>query len=81
MDASYAIIKTAVEAAQGDGPSALAAYRRGLAIRDALAARDSANVQWQIDVAVSCAKFGTHTGLTEHERRNYLGVVWRFSKN
>lgn len=60
--------------AQGDGPGALAAYRKGLAIRDALAARDPANVQWQIDVAVSCAKFGMHTDLPEPERKNYL---WR----
>ena len=29
--------------AQGDGPGALAAYRAGLAIREALAARDPAN--------------------------------------
>ena len=42
--------------AQGDGPGALVAYRRGLAIREALAARDPANTQWQTDVAVSCAK-------------------------
>lgn len=58
--------------AQGDGPGALAAYRKGLAIADGLAARDPANVQWQIDVAVSCAKLGTHAELTESERQNYL---------
>ena len=45
--------------AQGDGPGALAAYRKGLAIAEALAARDPANTQWQTDVAVSCAKLGT----------------------
>jgi hypothetical protein len=44
--------------AEGDGPRALAAYRRGLAIAEALAARDPAKTQWQTDVAVSCAKLG-----------------------
>ena len=44
--------------AQGDGPEALAAYRKGLDIREALAARDPANTEWQTDVAVSCAKLG-----------------------
>ena len=58
--------------AQGDGPGALASYRKGLAIREGLAALDPTNVQWQIDVAVSCAKFGTQTGLTQPERRSYL---------
>lgn len=58
--------------AQGDGPGALAAYRKGLAIRDALAGRDPANVQWQIDVAVSCAKLGTHIDLSDPERKNFL---------
>jgi hypothetical protein len=44
--------------AQGDGPGALAAYRLGLAIAEALAARDPANTDWQTNVAVSCAKLG-----------------------
>ncbi len=58
--------------AQGDGPGALASYRNGLAIGEALAKRDPANVQWQIDVAVSCAKLGTHAGMAATERRSYL---------
>jgi hypothetical protein len=59
--------------AQGDGPGALAAYRKGLEIREALAARDPANAQWQTDVAVSCAKLGTlEQELNASERRDYL---------
>jgi hypothetical protein len=38
---------------QGDGPGALAAYRTGLTIREALAARDPANTEWQRDLSVS----------------------------
>jgi predicted negative regulator of RcsB-dependent stress response len=38
--------------AQGAGPGALAAYRRGLAIAEALARRDPANTQWQRDLSV-----------------------------
>jgi len=45
--------------AQGDGPGALAAYRKALGIAEALAARDPANTQWQTDLAVSCAKLGS----------------------
>jgi tetratricopeptide (TPR) repeat protein/energy-coupling factor transporter ATP-binding protein EcfA2 len=43
---------------QGDGPGALAAYRKGLAIAEALAARDPANTQWQRDLSVSHNKIG-----------------------
>lgn len=43
---------------QGDGPDALASYREALAIREALAAHDSSNTLWQIDVAASCGKLG-----------------------
>ena len=39
--------------AQGDGPGALAAYRKSLAVREALAARDPANTQWQRDLSAS----------------------------
>jgi hypothetical protein len=45
--------------AQGDGAGALSAYRKSLAIGEALATRDPANTEWQTDVAVSCAKLGT----------------------
>jgi len=59
--------------AQGDGPGALAAYRRGLAIREVLAARDPANTQFQTDVAVSCAKLGTlDHGQNWEARQRYL---------
>ncbi|MDS4040466.1 MAG: hypothetical protein RKP20_04740 [Candidatus Competibacter sp.] len=59
--------------AQGDGPGALAAYRQSLAIREALAARDPANTQWQVDVAVSCGKLGTlEHGQNVEVRRAYL---------
>ena len=39
-------------------PGALAAYRKGLAIREALAARDPANTEWQRDLSVSHDKIG-----------------------
>jgi hypothetical protein len=42
--------------AQGDGPGALAAYRKGLDIAEALAARDPANTEWQRDLSVSHEK-------------------------
>jgi hypothetical protein len=59
--------------AQGDGPGALAAYRKGLAIAEALAARDPGNAQWQTDVAVSCAKLGTlDHGQSVEAQRAYL---------
>ncbi|MBK9327119.1 MAG: hypothetical protein IPN00_12635 [Hydrogenophilales bacterium] len=44
--------------AQGDGPGALAAYRKGLAIAEALAARDPANTEWQRDLSVSFDRIG-----------------------
>lgn len=37
-----------------------------------LAARDPANTQWQVDVAVSCAKLGGMEQLDKTERRAYL---------
>ncbi len=39
--------------AKGDGPGALAAYQRSLAIAERLAASDPANAGWQRDVSVS----------------------------
>jgi len=59
--------------AQGDGPGALQAYRKLLAIAEALAARDPANTLWQTDLAVSFAKLGTLAhGQTVELRRDYL---------
>jgi len=59
--------------AQGDGPGALAAYQKGLAIAEDLAKRDPANTQWQVDVAVSCGKMGSLDSLLSiNDRRNYL---------
>ena len=59
--------------AQGDGPAALAAYRKSLAIGEALAARDPANASWAVDISVSCAKLGTLTDLlSADERRAFL---------
>jgi tetratricopeptide (TPR) repeat protein len=58
---------------QGDGPGALAAYQAGLTIREGLAKRDPANTQWQVDVAVSCAKLGSLDSLLSiQERQEYL---------
>ena len=42
----------------GDGRGALVAYRQALGIREALAARDPANTQWQRDLAASHEKIG-----------------------
>src|SRR5207248_1166046 len=44
--------------AQGEAPGALAAYRKGLAISEALAARDPANTEWQRDLSVSYNSIG-----------------------
>lgn len=55
--------------AQGDGPGALAAYRKGLAIREALAARDPANAEWQRDLIVSNVKLGEATGDKSYAHR------------
>ena len=44
--------------AQGDRAGALAAYRKGLAIAEKLAARDPANTDWQRDLSVSHNKIG-----------------------
>jgi len=44
--------------AQGDSAGALAAFRRGLAIAEALAARDRANTQWQRDLPISHDRIG-----------------------
>jgi hypothetical protein len=62
----------AVQVAHGDLPAALTSYRASLAIRERLAKADPANVQWQIDVAVSCSKLGLHSSLSTDERRGYL---------
>ena len=37
-----------VQSAQGDLPSALSSYSKGLEIREKLAARDPANRQWRL---------------------------------
>jgi hypothetical protein len=59
--------------AQGDGPGALAAYQASLAITEGLAKRDPANTQWQVDVAVSCARLGSlNSILLIQERQEYL---------
>ena len=59
--------------AQGDSPAALRAYQEGLAIAEALAKRDPANTQWQVDVAVSCSKLGSlDTLLPTKDRKVYL---------
>jgi tetratricopeptide (TPR) repeat protein len=44
--------------AQGDGPGALSAYQKGLAIAEALAQRDPDNTQWQHDLSVSQEAIG-----------------------
>ena len=44
--------------AEGDRSGALAAYRKGIAIREALAAKDPGNTEWQRDLSVSHNKIG-----------------------
>lgn len=44
--------------AQGDGPGALAAYRKTEAIAEALVVRDPANTAWRRDLSVSHNKIG-----------------------
>ena len=59
--------------AQGDGPGALAAFQKGLTIREALAVRDPANAQWQGDLARSCARLGALAhAQTVEVRERYL---------
>jgi hypothetical protein len=43
---------------QGDGPGALQAYRKALAIHERLADRDPQNTEWQRDLSVSQFKLG-----------------------
>jgi len=52
--------------------AALAAYRKDLAIAEALVARDPANTQWQVDLALSAAKLGMSASLGMDERRLQL---------
>ena len=44
--------------AQGDGPGALAAYRRSHTLHETLAARDAQNSDWQRDLSVSHERIG-----------------------
>ncbi len=46
--------------------------RASLAICERLAKADPDNVQWQIDVAISCSKLGAYVALTTDERRAHL---------
>ena len=50
---SVTIISASVLLTTGSGEDALASYRKGLAIKQALASRDPANGQWQRDLAKS----------------------------
>jgi hypothetical protein len=59
--------------AQGDGPGALAAYRKSLATCEALGKRDRTNTRWQTDLASAYASLGTlDYGQTMGSRRAYL---------
>ncbi len=62
-----------VPQAQGDGPGALAAYRRSLAIDETLAARDASNAEWQRDLLVSYVRLSVASG----ERRLTAGDSWQ----
>ena len=54
---------------QGDGPAAQAAFRKSLAIGEALAARDPANAQWQRDLIACNVKLAEATGDKSFARR------------
>ncbi len=55
------------------GPGALSAHLAQLAIRESLAKRDPENTQWQVDVAISCAKLGSIDSLISMQyRKEYL---------
>jgi tetratricopeptide (TPR) repeat protein len=58
---------------QADRDGALAAFRAGLAIREALARRDPANTQWQRDLSVSHNKIGDVL-LTQGDRDGALAA-------
>jgi hypothetical protein len=62
--------------AQGDLPGALAAYRGGLAIRKALAAKDPGNTDWQHDLLVSYTKIG----LVASEQNDLAGALDAFTQ-
>jgi hypothetical protein len=68
--------------AQGDGAGALAAYRRGLAIREALAARDPANTEWPRDVSVSQERIGDVLMAQGDGRGRWrrIGAGWRSAR-
>ncbi|MBK9027192.1 MAG: hypothetical protein IPN98_04750 [Propionivibrio sp.] len=55
--------------AQGDGPGALVAFRKGLTIAEVLAARDPLNAEWQRDLIVSFVKLGESSGDTSFTAR------------
>src|SRR5690606_17538252 len=58
--------------AQCDGAGGLSAYRKGLAISEALAERDPTNTQLQVDLAISFGKLGSHVGLPVAQRQAFL---------
>ena len=60
-DCDHAVVQTELGnllVAQGDGSGALAAFRKGLVIDEALAARDLANSEWQRSLSISHNKIG-----------------------
>ncbi|MGR3747480.1 hypothetical protein, partial [Paracoccus sp. (in: a-proteobacteria)] len=66
-------------AATGDGAGALAAYREGMAISSALAARDPGNSVWQRDLIVSHVKLAERGGNAVEEYRAALAIAMKLS--
>jgi hypothetical protein len=48
---------------EGDRAGALAAYRKALAIDEALAVKDPGNTQWQRDLSISHDRIGRSGGI------------------
>src|SRR4029450_8530524 len=61
-----------VHVAQGYLPAALKAVEADLAIAELLAAGDSSNLTWQLDLAVSCGTVGTCVQASLDRRRELL---------
>ena len=66
--------------ARNDLDGVIDANRKSLTIREALAARAPANVQWQIDVAVSCSKLGMQPACRRMGCAVICAVVSKFCK-
>jgi hypothetical protein len=63
----------------GNGDAALAAYRKALAIREALSLRDPANTEWQRDLIVSHFKLSESGSDARHHLEAALAIATRLA--